>query len=74
MSLHYLGNQEPRKWVFLVMLKNDTGLVCYVTEPHSVEEMLSQCPAVSERAPTNRVSRVVDLMSRRSAMSVIAVA
>ena len=34
MSLHYLGNQVPRKWVFLVMLKNDTGLVCCIFNTH----------------------------------------
>jgi len=34
MSLHYLGNHELRKWVFLVMLKNDTALVCYIFNTH----------------------------------------
>jgi len=27
MSLHYLGNHGPRKWVFVVMIKNDTALL-----------------------------------------------
>jgi len=34
MFLHYLGNHEPRKLVFLVMLKNDTALVCYIFNIH----------------------------------------
>jgi len=34
MSLHYLGIHEPRKWVSLVMLKNDTILVCYIFNTH----------------------------------------
>ena len=34
MSLLYLGNQVPRKWVFLVMLKNDIGLVCCIFNTH----------------------------------------
>jgi len=31
MSLHDLGNQEPPKWVFSVMLKNDNDLACYIS-------------------------------------------
>ena len=34
LSLHYLGKHEPRKWVFSVMLENDTALVCYIFDNH----------------------------------------
>jgi len=30
MSLRYLGNHEPPKWVFSVLLENDTALACYI--------------------------------------------